>query len=283
MSSTTTRLPMPVRVVIVLAAGSAIWQLMSWINATVYGGELTVATRFANAALVCGLTVAMVYLARKHLDKRPWAGLGLGPVRSAGRPFLIGMVAFLVPSAVGLGVALVTGWVELTPQVSMVEILSWVALLVVLVFVFEALPEELIFRGYLQRNLMTAMSPWMAAAVQALMFTVFGTALWVVSEGWGVLAERGILFLGVGFVLGLLRIQTGSVWTPIGFHLAFQVVAQNVLSERFVTNNEPGLMAAAMVSAFVFGSTITELLHKGDINWRTPEPDEPAPAESAAR
>ncbi len=271
--STTTRPPLIIRLVVVFVAASAIWALLGWLNDTVYEGRLTIAVRLANAALISGLVLPMVVAARRFLDRRPWHGLALQHPRSGWRPFLIGVLAFLLPSALGLGVALATGWVSLRAHVPPGTILGWAVLLVVLVFFFEALPEELIFRGYLQRNLATVMAPWVAALVQAVLFAVFGTALWVATEGWGVLAERGMLFLGMGVVLGLLRIQTGSVWTPIGFHLAFQVTAQSLLADRVGTDNETGLLLAGVVSAFVLGTTVVSFLHKDEANWSRPEPE----------
>lgn len=269
----TSRTPLVVRIALVFAATLGIWALMSWLNTTIYDGDVTIPVRVANAALISALAIPMVILARRYLDRRPWDGIGLPLARQAWRPFLIGVLAFLLPSALGLGVALVTGWVSVQAHAPLTHILGWAALLIVVVFFFEALPEELIFRGYLQRNLTTVLPPWLAAIAQAILFTAFGTALWVASEGWAVLAERGIMFLAMGVVIGLLRIQTGSVWTAVGFHLAFQVIAQSLLSERVGTDNEAGLMIAAFVSTFVLATTVVSLLHRGEVNWSRPEPE----------
>ena len=266
------RPPLAIRLLAVFAGTIAIWSLMSWASSTFGDDELTIPTRFMNAVLVCGLAVPMIIAARRWLDRRPFADLGLENPRRAWRPFLVGMAAFLLPSALGLTVALATGWVDLQPQVPWSTILGWAALLIILVFLFEALPEELIFRGYLQRNLATALPPWVAAIGQAALFTAFGTGLWVASEGWGVLAERGIMFFAVAVVLGLLRIQTSSLWTPIGFHLAFQVVAQSLLSDRVTTDNDDALMLAAIASAFVLATTVTAFLgQRKDVTWSHPE------------
>ena len=224
--------PFTIRILIVFAGTVTIWALMRWASSTFGDDELTIPTRFMNALLVCGLAVPMVIAARRHLDHRPFADLGLESPRRAWQPFLVGVAAFVVPSGLGLTIALATGWVDLQPQVPWTTILGWAALLIALVFAFEALPEELIFRGYLQRNLTTVMPPWVAVLGQAVLFTAFGTGLWVASEGWDVLPDRGIMFFTVAVVLGLLHIQTGSLWTPIGFHLAFQVMAQSLLNDR---------------------------------------------------
>ncbi|AUH40317.1 hypothetical protein CXR04_08720 [Streptomyces sp. CMB-StM0423] len=44
------------------------------------------------------------------------------------------------------------------------------AMLLVLVFLYEALPEELVFRGYLQRNLHTELPAGQAVVVQGVLF-----------------------------------------------------------------------------------------------------------------
>lgn len=93
------------------------------------------------------------------------------------------------------------------------------------------------------------------------------------APGWGVLAERGLLFFGFGVVLGLLRLQTGSVWTPIGFPLAFQVVAQSLLSDRMSTSSSDALMLSAFVSAFVLATTLVAFWSPRAVNWSRPEPE----------
>lgn len=89
-----------------------------------------------------------------------------------------------------------------------------------LVFLFEALPEGLIFRGYLYRNRADHLPRWFAVAGQAVLFTAFGA---LVGDGS---VERIVVLLTFGLTLGALRVVTGSLWAPIGFHLAFQYVTQ---------------------------------------------------------
>lgn len=43
--------------------------------------------------------------------------------------------------------------------------------------------------------------------------------------------DRLVIFISVGFVLGLVRVVTGSVWAAIGLHTAFQTVAQLLLNQ----------------------------------------------------
>lgn len=174
----------------------------------------------------------------------------------------------------GIWTALALGWVELAPRMAVPELVGHLALLAVLVLLYEALPEELIFRGYLYRNLNTVMAAWLATVTQAALFALFGTALWVLSNGWEVLGERVVLFFSMAIVLGCLRVVTGNVWACIGFHLVFQVTAQAVLGGQLfeVRGDETGFMLA-LAGPFVFGVLVAVLLSRRGGNWRERVPD----------
>lgn len=251
-----------------------IWLLVVQVSARLFPGDEAAPLNHAvNAALVFVLAVPMVVLARRRLDRRPFGGLGLEWSRRAWRPFTAGALAWLVPAGGALAVALGAGWVEVAPRLSAGELLGAVALLLVLVFVFEAFPEELIFRGYLYRNLSAELAPWVAVLVQAGIFAVFGGLLWGIAAGPEAVPGRLALFFGMAVVLGLLRLMTGSVWTCVGFHLAFQTVAQLLLSDRFAVSDEEPLTFAVFVPPLVLATLVTALLWRAPVNWGTPEPD----------
>lgn len=268
------RLGLGWRVAIVLIGTVAIWTLMSVVALVVFRGEVSTASRIVCALIVFGLAVPMVVLARKHLDNRPWSTLGLQGWREGWRPFLIGTASFVVPSVIGLTVAVVAGWVRITSTAAPIGLLAGILFTVATVLLLEAVPEELIFRGYVYRNLSSAMAPLVAVLVQAGLFALLGTALWVVTTGWGVLLERGGLFLAMGVLLGILCLISGSVWNPIGFHLGFQVIAQSLLTNPAVqVDNAVGLTIAAIVPGFVFAVAITSFSTRRKPNWLTAEPD----------
>lgn len=263
------------RIAAVLGGTIVIWSLMVWVSFSVFGGEVTPASRIVCALLVFCLAVPMIVFARRFLDRRAWATLNLQGWSGAWRPFLVGVAAFGIPSALGLGIAVLAGQLRITSSLQPLELAAAIAFTIVTVLMLEAIPEELIFRGYVYRNLSAAIAPIAAVLVQALLFAVLGTILWVATAGWGVLLERGALFLAMGVVLGILRLIAGSVWTPIGFHLAFQVMAQTLLTQPGIEVSDPGAVTiAGMVPAFVFAITIALVLTRAKPNWRVPEPDE---------
>lgn len=265
------------RVTVVMIATFAIWQVMRWVTVRSFDpGELTVASRFVNALVVFGLAVPLVISGRRYLDRRTWSGLRLTGIREGWKPFVVGSVSWLMPAAVGMAVAQTLGWVEITFLATATETIAYVATLTVAVFLSEALPEELIFRGYLYRNLATAMAPWMAVATQALLFTIFGSALWVMAEGWSVIIERTMIFGVIAVVIGCVRVATANLWSCVGLHLVFQVCAQLLLGtegDLVAVRGADTLTLVSFAAAFAFATGIASRLTPGEANWRTPEPD----------
>lgn len=138
---------------------------------------------------------------------------------------------------------------------------------------YEALPEELVFRGYFYRNLADALPRWLAVLGQAGLFTLFGVAIGAAGS-----IDRVVLFLLFATVLGYLRAVTGSVWTGIGFHLAFQIVAQLTSPNhgQFTVTDLLTLQGVAFVLLpFTLGALLVRAACRGRTGWRHPDPDPP--------
>ena len=96
------------------------------------------------------------------------------------------------------------------------------AALIALVFLSEALPEELIFRGYIQSRLTGLVGPWGGVLIQAALFTGFAVLIGAAPD----VMQIGFI-AAFGVALGMLRAATGTLWAPIGFHLVFMTVQQS--------------------------------------------------------
>jgi membrane protease YdiL (CAAX protease family) len=215
------RLALPWRLAIVFGwVTVASWAVFHAANG-IWGTGYDRTSHVARAVAMLVLVVPAVLVACRYLDRATLSGIGLTALRRGWRPLLFGMACWLVPAAAGIATCAGFGWIEMTALAPPMEILWTVGQLLVLVLIFEALPEELVFRGYLQSNLATRWGPWPAIWAQAALFTGWG-----VVNGGDVTLERTALFLTFAVVMGRLRLITGTVWAPIGFHLAFQTVAQ---------------------------------------------------------
>lgn len=86
-------------------------------------------------------------------------------------------------------------------------------LLVVTMALLPALCEELVFRGFVFRALMSNVKPWQAIATTAGLFAVFH--LFVHST---LAIERFAPSLALGLVLGILAWASGSIWPSVVLH-----------------------------------------------------------------
>lgn len=261
------------RIGIVFVGVTAIWLLMYNVTNVVFEPGYTRPSHVTSAVLATVLTVPLVVVARRYLDRRSLSGLGFPPFRTAWRSFFLGMGCYLLPASVGLGAVLALGWVELSLDTSVADLVFLLLSLAVLVFLYEALPEELVFRGYLYRNLSVSFPRWSAVGGQAVLFTLWGVAI-----GAAPTVDRVLIFFVIAAVLGAIRAITGDLWAPIGFHLAFQTVQQlfagGWADQPFVVS-DPGTleMIAFGLVPLALAILILEVVMGEETDWHAREPD----------
>lgn len=137
--------------------------------------------------------------------------------------------AWYAGTAGALTVALVTtGLIRFEMHGSVLDLVLQAAFLLVLVLALEAIPEELIMRDLIQRSLTTLAGRWLAVLGQALLFVAWG---WLI--GAAETPDRIALFFAFSLVQGLIRMWTGTVAATIGFHAAFQLIAQMLLGDNW--------------------------------------------------
>ncbi|MET8311880.1 MULTISPECIES: CPBP family intramembrane glutamic endopeptidase [unclassified Micromonospora] len=268
-TSPDSRLALHWRILIVFTGTVLVWLFLY--HGPLLGRDYDRPTHVARAILTTVLVVPLVVAARRLLDRRPWTGLGLPSLRTGWRRLLLGMACWLIPAAIGFALCLGFGWVEISLRTSATDALRVAALLVVLVFLYEALPEELVFRGYLQRNLATRLPAWQAVIGQAVLFTLFGFLV-----GAAASLDRLLLFFVFALLLGGFRVATGDIWAGIGFHLAFQTVAQlfgDVGAVFDVTGSDVLAVVAMGAIPFSLGWMAMERLHRNRLNWQARDPE----------
>ncbi len=258
-------LPLIWRITIVFSAATCIWLFMHEIANTVFGTDYSRSSHTFRAVITSLLVIPLIVLARRFLDRRPWNGLGLSHFRIGWRPLLIGMICWLIPAVIGLVVCVALGWTEITLNEPIGNTLLLTFGLMLLVFIYEAFPEELIFRGYFYQNLATAMPRWLAVLGQAILFV-----LWGLANGGPNSIERSVLFFVAATILGVFRVVTGSVWASIGFHLAFQTTTQlfGTIGNQFTISDPDTLsMFAFGVLPFATGISFLRMFYKSRPDW----------------
>lgn len=261
------------RIAVVFVAVTLIWLLIVYVNQLSFGPGYARLGHGVNAVLATALAVPTIVLARRFLDKRPLAGLGLPPLRTGWRSLLIGMGCYLIPAGIGLVAVLSVGWVEISLDTSIANLVAVFFSLVVLVFLYEALPEELIFRGYIYRNLNTSFPRWSAVGGQAVLFSLWGIAI-----GATLTVNRVVFFFFVAIVIGMIRAITGDIWACIGFHLAFQTVQQLFggawAGDVFVVSAPETLeMVVFGLIPIALAVLTLEIIVRKETDWRARNPD----------
>lgn len=235
-----------------------IWRAVVYATQPLFDEGYSPIRHWILACLISALVVPTVIWARRYLDRRPWKDLGLTPFRSGVKPLLIGMACWLVPAALGVGLCIGLGWVGIRFQATFLETGLALLRLLLLVFLYEALPEELLFRGYLLTNLKEKLTVWPATFTQAALFTLFAVAVGAAGS-----VDRIIFLFSFALVLGVFRNATQSLWGPIGFHLAFQAVTQllNGIHIQVQIDGMETLQAFAFVALpFALGWAVIELI-----------------------
>lgn len=210
----------PAFVLILVAAAWALslglWRLAAWVHAET-GDSFPRADHLAFAATVAlGVVVILAVLLRLE-GSRP-ASLGL---RQPGRGLATGALWYAIPAVIGVVVAVLAGWMQVGLVDGGADAVLKLLALAGLVLLSEALPEELIFRGFIQSRLGGALGTWGALLGQAVLFTVFAILL---GSAPGPM-DMGFIFF-FGLALGVLRAATGSLWASVGFHWLFMTVQQ---------------------------------------------------------
>ncbi|MBE1875470.1 CPBP family intramembrane glutamic endopeptidase [Myceligenerans pegani] len=201
-------------------------------------------------ALALGVTTFLVYQA----DHKNPADIGLGSARDGWRLALWGALVWLVPSAATFAVLALVG-ASISVTVPAPELAQTVLLLLLAVLLAEAIPEEVVFRGYVTTVLGTVTRGWWVITIQAVLFTLFAGLL---RQHWDPMDLSLFLAMGIGF--GYLRMITGSVWMPIGFHTAFQTGSQLVLTHdavEFAGGQTASMLALGAVPFAVAAITIS--------------------------
>jgi membrane protease YdiL (CAAX protease family) len=217
---------------------------------------MSLAVRLVGGVILSAVVIGVVTVLARRADRRSVAAFGLTGPRDGWRAFATGFLAWLVPAAAVLAIMGLTG-TALSLHGTPGEVVTVVVLVLAAVLVSEAIPEEVVFRGYVTGVLAERLRGWWIIVVQAVLFAGFALAL----RGYTGVADLS-LFVAMGIGLGYLRMITGSVWTCIGFHAAFQTVSQLLLAHDVVEfGGSTGMaMLALGVVPFAVGITTVAVL-----------------------
>lgn len=150
---------------------------------------------------------ALVYVFRKYADKKTFSSIGFDFSQFYPDALVGACLGICLICAGSLIILYLDGieWIDVVPNLKELFNSAMIMLMV-------ALSEELVFSGYVLRNLMKSLNKWLALFISALLFTaVHLTNPEVPATG---LVNT---FLG-GLLLGITFVNTRKLWLPVSFH-----------------------------------------------------------------
>lgn len=162
-------------------------------------------------------TFLTIWLGRKYIDKETFSSLGLSKVIK--RDITFGLIMGFLMLFVGfIGLLLFDQTQYIGCQFIFSDFVAGF-----LLYVFVALTEELLMRGYVLSNLMDSMNKYLALVISSLIFSIMhgGNP----SFGWFPALE---LFLA-GILFGLPYLYTRNLWFPIALHFSWNFFQGTVL------------------------------------------------------
>jgi membrane protease YdiL (CAAX protease family) len=221
--------PWWLRITGVFVVACALWILVGAIATAFFGPDYSFGSHTFRAAATCILVLAALALVLRWEGTRP-SDYGVTVDRELPRGLYIGVASYFVPFLMAGSVVLMLNLAQIEVSTDLLAVVGQGFVLVLLVLLYEAIPEELIFRGYFFRVLSERLPVWATVIGQALLFTAFGFVV-----GAAVTAERALMFFLMSISLGYVRQITGTVYATIGVHAVFQLLAQWLLGDQWAT------------------------------------------------
>ena len=183
------------------------------------------------AALLAG------YICNRWLEGLPWRAFGLTRHARWWRDFLVGSLIGVGSLALATAIAAAAGGLRFTasPRTMLLQVVQTLSLSAVL-FIFAALAEEALFRGYPLQTLTRARLAWLAVLLTSVPFAT------VHLQNPNVV--KGFTFINTalaGVWLAVAYLRTRSLWLPLGVHWAWNWALGSVfgLPVSGITNLAP--------------------------------------------
>lgn len=227
----------------------------------------------SHAAAGLGITASalgLVFLLRRHVDRRPWSGVGLTIDRAAIPYLLFGIVLAAILTTIAATVTVQLGladwsWsADATKKSAEQGLATTIIVIAISTLLVQGLPEELVFRGYMFRNLGHTLPLWATVVSTSL---IFGSMHVLSNSGATTLGERvlyAVAMTGFGLMLAACRTVSGTLWLGIGFHSG-----HNAFNNHLTTIHQGAFTAAWLVvlGVLIAGTALTIAVRQ----WRAPQ------------
>lgn len=246
------------RLAIALVPLIAIWSSSLLVFGAAHDPQLHVLRGAVVSVLVLAVVACLL-----RLDRLPWRVAGHQTLRDNLRAFALGAALWLLPALAGMAACIGLGWSSISLHSSPGTLFAALPLLALGVFLFEAFPEELALRGYMQGLLARRTAQWIALLLQAGLFTLFAWAIGALDT-----AQQWVFIPCLGLILGYVRALSGNAWTGMGVHAAWMTTSQLIAGHFTVEGLETmHFIAFALLPSATIGAALGML--RPGFSWRT--------------
>jgi len=235
--------------------GTKIWVtaiILGWLSltiglyaATAFGqwletaGMHETAVQLCKGGIICAVSLTAVYCIQTRMLRKTWRDIYTSTrLREGIARFFIGTGLAVGLASVGFLFACWQGWITIAQWHVSPEFIKSILINIIFAFLYEALPEETVLRGFVYGTLKSKLPAVVAFLCQLGMFVLvpitvsYLQMLSGMETGNLINAEYVILLLCFGTTLQLLRNATRSLWASIGFHLAYLEISRFVVLQR---------------------------------------------------
>lgn len=157
-------------------------------------------------------TLSVLHLFIKMVEKREFLDLGLS-LTGRIKDILIGILAGFLIMAIAFFILLFLNELQFLAFNFNAKSILFSSL----VFIAVSIDEELLFRGYIQRNLMYSFNDYIALLISAVLFALAHGF----NPNFSYIAFIGIFFAGI--LLGISYLFTKNLWFPIALHFSWNL------------------------------------------------------------
>lgn len=168
-------------------------------------GQLFIITFFSLVG-----TLIVVWLFLKYVDRKTFASLGFTKYFFA-KDIFTGIAFGFIIMLLGFSCLILAK----QTNISSIQFKPIDFILSIGVFVFVALSEELLLRGYILNNLIASVNKYIALSISSLIFSL----LHAPNPNFSLLSFIGLFIAGLFF--GLAYIYTKTLWFPIALHFSW--------------------------------------------------------------
>jgi len=192
-------------------------------------------------------TLLVIWLFMKFLDKESFLKVGF-ETKNRLNEFFIGIGIGALIMSTGYFLLLFLGEINFQRVVfNFKEIIISIGL-----FIIVAVMEEILFRGYILKNLMISFNKYVALLISSIIFALMHG----LNPNMDLLSLTSIFLAGI--LLGISYIHTKNLWFPIGLHLSWN------LFQTILGFNVSGQKSYSLIE---FSITENNIINGGDFGF----------------